>query len=138
MDLSGHHSNPPAALEGLLGGAYLASLVPRRGRPGSLTRPSATGNHRVGTAHPRQGRIVDAIVSALRSRGEPMRARDVHAQIEVLLGEPVRLATVKATLAGNLEGPAPRFVRVSRGRYEVSPAPCPRPTPSHAVLRPSG
>jgi hypothetical protein len=44
-----------------------------------------------------------------------MQARDVHAQVETILGEP----TVRATLAGNLGGPAPRFVRVARGRYGI-------------------
>ena len=63
-----------------------------------------------------------------------MRARALQVQIEALFGEPVRRATVKAALAGNLKGPAPRFVRVSRGRYEVSAALCPRPTSSHPVL----
>lgn len=50
-----------------------------------------------------------------------MHARDVHAQVGTLLGEPVRWASVKATLAGNLEGPAPRFARVARGRYGLPP-----------------
>jgi hypothetical protein len=50
-----------------------------------------------------------------------MQARDVHAEVEALLGEPVRWATVKATLAGNLDDPNPRFVRVARGRYSVPP-----------------
>jgi len=48
-----------------------------------------------------------------------MRARDVHASVEALLGEPVRWSSVKATLAGNLKGPAPRFVRVARGVYGI-------------------
>jgi hypothetical protein len=48
-----------------------------------------------------------------------MQARDVHAHVETLLGEPVRWASVKATLAGNLKGPTARFVRVARGRYGV-------------------
>jgi hypothetical protein len=48
-----------------------------------------------------------------------MQARDVHARVETLLGEPVRWSSVKATLAGNLKGPAPRFVRVARGRYSA-------------------
>jgi hypothetical protein len=46
-----------------------------------------------------------------------MQARDVHARVEALLGEPVRRSSVKATLAGNLKGLDPRFVRVARGRY---------------------
>ncbi len=51
-----------------------------------------------------------------------MLARDVHARVETLLGEPVRWTSVRATLAGNLKGPAPRFARVARGRYGVPPA----------------
>ena len=61
-----------------------------------------------------------------------MQARDVHAHVETLLGEPVRWASVKATLAGNLEGAAPRFVRVARGRYS---APSSSPTyASHSAM----
>jgi hypothetical protein len=52
-----------------------------------------------------------------------MQARDVHARVEMLLGEPVRWASVNATLAGSLDGAAPRFVRVARGRYGVPPPP---------------
>ena len=60
-----------------------------------------------------------------------MQAGDVHAQIEALLGERVRRASVKATLAGNVHGPSPRFVRVARGRYRLADRPCPQhQTPS--------
>ncbi len=76
----------------------------------------------VGAAHPRQGRLIDAISRVLIDERDPMQARDVHARVEALLGEPVRWASVKATLAGNLTGPAPRFLRVARGRYSVPPA----------------
>jgi hypothetical protein len=54
-----------------------------------------------------------------------LQARNVHAQVETLLGEPVRWATIKATLAGNVKGPTPRFVRMARGRYGVPPSPNP-------------
>lgn len=40
-----------------------------------------------------------------------MQARDVHARVEALLGEPLRWSSDKATFAGNLGGPPPRFVR---------------------------
>jgi hypothetical protein len=119
MDLSGHHSNPPAPLEALLGGAQLhpktgleTSVDPRTHAPGTPVTA-------VGAAHPRQGRIIDAISKVLAEERHPIQARDVHAQVEALLGEPVRWASVKATLAGNLTGPAPRFIRVARGRYSV-------------------
>ena len=37
-----------------------------------------------------------------------------------------QLEQAKATLAGNLDGPAPRFVRAARGRYGVPPPSTPR------------
>jgi len=49
-----------------------------------------------------------------------MQAKAIHAAVEVLLGEPVRWASVKAALAGNVSGVSPRFVRVARGRYKLS------------------
>jgi len=120
MDLSGHHSNPPAPLEALLDG-------PSRDTETSCEqgRTCATGapGWAPAAAHPRQGRIIDAITQVLSGDVDPMRVGDVHAQVERLLGEPVRRATVKATLAGNLDGPAPRFVRVARGRYGALPRP---------------
>jgi len=74
----------------------------------------------VGTKHLRQGRIIDAISHVLRDEGHHMKARDVHARVETLRGEPVPWSSVKATLAGNLTSPTPRFVRLARGRYGVS------------------
>ena len=72
------------------------------------------------TSHPRQGRIIDAISRVLIDARGPLQARDVHARVENLLGESVRWSSVKATLAGNLQGPTPRFVRIARGRYGAS------------------
>ena len=121
MDLSGHHSNPPAPLEALLNRPHSDAEARTE-----LGRPCATGAARraPGTAHPQRGRIIDAICQVLADDRDPMQARDVHARVETLLGEPVRWSSVKATLAGNLKGPAPRFVRVARGRYSsVSSAP---------------
>jgi hypothetical protein len=116
MDLSGHHSNPPAPLEGLLNGASSAAEAGREhGRTCAAEAPVGA----LGAAHPRQGRIIDAISQVLIVARDPMRARDVHARVETLLGEPVRWSSVRATLAGNLKGSAPRFVRVARGRYGV-------------------
>ncbi len=116
VDLSGHHSNTPAALEGLLNDAFTGSGA---GRESSRTCAMGGPGGPLATAHPRQGRIIDAISQVLIAERAPMRARDVHARVETLLDEPVRWASVKATLAGNLNGPAPRFVRIARGRYGV-------------------
>jgi HB1, ASXL, restriction endonuclease HTH domain len=62
---------------------------------------------------------VGAIVRVLTNRQEPMQAKEVHTAVEVLLGESVRWASVKAALAANVSGPSPRFVRVARGCYAL-------------------
>lgn len=90
------------------------------------TRPAAVGPERPGSSRqqrnqPRRGRIVDAVGLVLSEHGEPLGAREVHARVEALLDEPVRWASVKGTLASNVRGPAPRFLRVARGRYTTSP-----------------
>jgi hypothetical protein len=46
-----------------------------------------------------------------------MRAKDIHAAVEALLGEPVGWSSVKMALASNVSGSSRRFVRVARGRY---------------------
>jgi hypothetical protein len=125
MDLSGHHSNPREPLEALLNGASSGAEVRREATEDRRTCASGAPREAIGAAHPRLGRIIDAISQALTEAGAPMQARDVHAQVETLLGEPVQWASVKATLAGNLDGPAPRFVRVARGCYGVPPPPEP-------------
>jgi len=62
------------------------------------------------------------IARVLGERGEPMRTRAVHAEVEALLGVPVRWSTVKATLAGNLD-PAPRCLRTDHGVYGIPSQP---------------
>ena len=115
VDLSGHHSNPPGPLEALLCDADANRRASNDGR----TRAPRDPGQAVGAAHPRQGRIISAIAQVLGDAGEPIHAREVHARVEMLLGEPVRWASVKATLAGNVQGPAARFVRVARGQYRL-------------------
>ncbi len=48
-----------------------------------------------------------------------MCAEEIHAALEALLGERVRRPSVKATLAGNLDGPTPRVARVARELYRI-------------------
>lgn len=83
----------------------------RRSPPGSRKRNQ-----------PRQGRIVDAVTRVLGDHRQPLQAREVHTRVEILLDEPVSWASVKATLAGNVHGAAPRFQRVARGRYAIIPS----------------
>ena len=84
---------------------------------------ASAGGRALGAMHPRQGRIIDAISKVLMDERGPLQAREVHARVEGILGHPVRWSSVKATLAANVTGPAPRFVRVARGRYGA-PSPC--------------
>jgi hypothetical protein len=121
MDLSGHHSNPRGPLGGLLNDPSCDAGARRAAAENDRTWAPGPHGKAVGAAHPRQGRVIDAISQVLSEKSDPMQARDVHAEVEALLGEPVRWATVKATLAGNLDDPNPRFVRVARGRYSVPP-----------------
>jgi hypothetical protein len=77
----------------------------------------------IGSRHRRQDWVLDVVIRVLADRREPMRARDVHAAVEALLGEPVRWGSVKMCLTSNVAGTSPRFVRVARGRYAVRSGP---------------
>lgn len=87
MGLSGQHSNPPAPLEALLNHA---SSDAEASREQSQTCSTGARGEAIGAAHPRQGRIIDAISQVLIEEGDAMRARDIHARVEILLGEPGR------------------------------------------------
>jgi hypothetical protein len=103
-------SNPVGPLKTLLEGPprppRRRSVQPSRGRT-------------LAARHTRTGRSIGAIVRVLADRQEPMQAKEVHAAVEALLGEPVSWSSVKAALAANVGGRSPRFVRVVRGRYRL-------------------
>lgn len=109
MHLLGVYSNHD--LQGSLGrlakklAAVRAGGGPRR-RPVSCRQRSR-----------RPGWVLDAIVQVLANEGKPMRAKDIHAAVEALVGELVPSPSVKGALAKNVEGSSSRFVRVARGRY---------------------
>jgi hypothetical protein len=65
----------------------------------------------------RPGWVLKAVVQVLGDRGEPMRAKDIHAAVEALVGEPVPPSSVKGALAKSVADSSARFVRVARGRY---------------------
>ena len=108
MDLIGVLSNHD--LQGSLGrvvkklAAVRASDGPRRAVVACRQRPR------------RPGWVLKA-VHVLADRGEPMRAKDIHAAVERSLGEAVAWSSVKMALASNVSGSSPRFVRIARGRY---------------------
>jgi HB1, ASXL, restriction endonuclease HTH domain len=68
----------------------------------------------------RPGWVINAVERVLADRGEPMRAKDIHAAVEALVGQPVVWSSVKMALASNISGPSPRFVRIARGRYVLA------------------
>lgn len=65
----------------------------------------------------RPGWVPKAVVQVMTDRGEPMRAKDIQAAVEALVGEPVSWSSIRGALADHASG---RFVRVSRGRYVLA------------------
>ena len=122
MDLTGHRSNPPRALEALLEGR----LDDRGACAGAEDRSDSGAAEQagspIGSRHRRHDWVLEAVLGVLAERSEPMRARDVHGAVEALLGEPVRWGSVKKCLSSNVTGTSPRFVRVARGLYAIRPA----------------
>ncbi len=72
----------------------------------------------------RPGWVLEAIVQVLADRGEPMRAKDIHAAVEALVGQPVPPPSIKGALAKNVAGSSARFIRVARGRYVLAQPRC--------------
>jgi hypothetical protein len=61
--------------------------------------------------------VPKAIEQVLREAIGPMRARDIHAEVEQLLGQPVPTSSVKNWLAKHVQGDRALVVRLGRGRY---------------------
>lgn len=68
----------------------------------------------------RPGWVIKTVEQVLADQEAPMRAKEIHAAVEALIGEPVGWGSVKQALASNVSGPSPRFVRVARGRYVLA------------------
>jgi hypothetical protein len=66
--------------------------------------------------------VVNTIAAVLELADQPMRARDIHAAAQDLLGAPIKWTSVKATLAANASGSQPRFHRTAYGRYQTNAA----------------
>jgi hypothetical protein len=111
VDLSGVLSNQD--LKRRLGGV-VEKLAAVRTRGEVRERPSCRQRPR------RPGWVVRAVIDVLAGRGEPMRAKDIHAAVEALIGEPVAWSSVKQALASHVSGPSPCFVRIARGRYVLA------------------
>jgi hypothetical protein len=63
--------------------------------------------------------VIVAVERECGSAGE-LRARDIHAAVEVVLGEDVSPSSVKNCLARYSASAEPSFVRVGRGRYRLA------------------
>jgi hypothetical protein len=61
--------------------------------------------------------VIEAIVSVLQVAQQPLPARDVHAAVEALRGEPVNWSTVKNALSTHARADSGRIYRVAHGRY---------------------
>jgi len=112
MDLLGHYSNHDlqTSLRRLAG-----KLADLRAGGGPRRRPESRRQRAR-----RPGWVLKAVVEVLVDRREPMRATDIRAAVEAVLGEPVAWSSIKGALASNVSGSSPRFVRVARGRYVLA------------------
>jgi hypothetical protein len=64
--------------------------------------------------------VPKTVVQVLADQDEPMRAKDIHAAVEALLGEPVAWSSIRSALASNVSGSSRRLVRIERGRYVLA------------------
>ena len=75
-------------------------------------RPSTRLDRRL-----RSGLVPEAIMRVLSECVEPMRMKDIHAEVERLVGQTVSRSAVKNWLARHAQGDHALFVRLGRGRY---------------------
>jgi hypothetical protein len=68
----------------------------------------------------RSGLVPKAIMEVLTASVEPMRVRDIHAEVEELIGQPVSPSAVKNWLTKHAGGGQSLFVRLGRGRYRLA------------------
>jgi hypothetical protein len=107
MGLLGCYSNPEVQERIRRLSEKLERLVASNAAP----RPSGRQDRRL-----RGGLVPKAIECVLREAPGPMRARDIHAEVEELLRRPVPASSVKNWLAKHTKGDRPRVVRLGRGR----------------------
>ena len=110
MGLLGCYSNP--AIQGRL--RQLSDKLGRLVASDTAPRPSARRDRKL-----RGGIVPNAIERVLTDAGKPMRVRDIHAEVEELLGMSVPASSVKNWLAKQVQDRPPRVVRLGRGRYRL-------------------
>ena len=92
----------------------LSEKLDRLAASGAAPRPTARVDRRL-----RGGLVPKAIMRVLAEAGEPMRACDIHAEVEQLLGCSVSVSSVKNWLAKQVQGGQPQVVRLGWGRYRL-------------------
>ena len=108
MELNGARSNPRLQLElSRLGPIHERLLATAAARP---LEPRA--------APPRPSPVLETVTLVLARAGQPMRAREIHAEAEKLAGESLLWTSVKAALAAGASGGRPRFRRMRHGLYQ--------------------
>ncbi len=118
MDLLGHYSNHD--LQGSLR-RLAGKLASVRANGGRRRRPVACRQRAR-----RPGWVLKAVVEVLADRREPMRAKDIHAAVEALVGERVPRSSVKGALASDVAGSGAtgpggaRALRAGRGTARSS------------------
>jgi hypothetical protein len=111
MGLLGCYSNPE--IQGRL--RQLSEKLDRLTASNAAPRPSTRSDRRL-----RGGMVPRAIERVLSQATGPMRARDIHGEVEDLLGRAVPVSSVKNRLAKQARGEKPRLVRLDRGRYRLA------------------
>jgi hypothetical protein len=110
MGLLGCYSNPE--IRGRL--RRLSEKLERLAASNAALRPSARVDRRL-----RCGFVPKAIMRVLNESAEPMRVRDIHAEVEALVGQHVSPSAVKNWLARHAQGDEALLVRLRRGRYRL-------------------
>jgi hypothetical protein len=110
MGLLGSYSNPE--IQGRI--RHLSEKLDRLAASNAAPRPSARQDRKL-----RSGLVPKAIEGVLHEARGPMRARDIHAEVEQLLGRSVPASSVKNWLAKRVQAEDSRLVRLDRGRYQL-------------------
>jgi hypothetical protein len=111
MGLLGCYSNHE--IQGRL--RQLSDKLDRLVASDAAPRPSVRHDRKL-----RGGLVPKAIERVLDGACGSMRARDIHAEVEELLGRAVPASSLKNWLAENAQGENPRLVRLGRGRYRLA------------------
>jgi hypothetical protein len=112
MDLSGAFSNPFATDKSLL----IRLIELRR----TLLQRAAEHPLEPRPAPPMAAPVLETVTLVLGLTHRPMRACEIHAAANELLGFPLRWRSVKGILSAYTIGGDRRFRRVRRGVYELA------------------